>query len=236
MLKAPAGVTSGLHESFGPVMRCIFCLNDRPPGNEPVFPRAIGGTLRINRVCDEVLEGTRSSNSMLGSVVDALLTDHPFIAVHRERLNLPGYSGKVPNAVKMLLGQGGVLATDSTQKVRLVKNGVTGKLEPQLLYHKKSELLPEGSTRYGITIDARGGFDEVKRLLIREVRRAKQGNPGATVPTNAEIDAVARKCVENVKEIEAPTVEYKLQIDVAKFRRAIFKIAYELAFTWLGEP
>src|ERR1039457_2774643 len=30
-------------------MRCIFCLKDRQPSSEHVFPEAIGGTLTIDR-------------------------------------------------------------------------------------------------------------------------------------------------------------------------------------------
>lgn len=216
-------------------MRCIFCLSERPPGNEHVFPRAIGGTLRTDRVCDEAPTGTRSCNSKLGSVADAPLTAHPFIAKHRERLGLAGYSGKVPDAAQALLGKGGVLAADPTQKMQLVKNHATGMLEPQMLYNRKTEILPDNTTRHQITIDARGGIEEIKRILTREIRRAKKDNPNITIPTEAELDRAAEECVKNTQTIDKPEVRHELEIDITEFRRGIIKIAYELAFIWLGE-
>ena len=216
-------------------MRCMFCLNERPPGNEHVFQRAIGGTLRTDRVCDEAPVGTRSCNSQLGSVADAPLTDHPFIAKHRERLGLAGYSGKIPNAAQSLLGKGGVLATDPTQKMQLVKNRATGQLDPKMLYNRKTEILADKTIKHQITIDARGGIEEVRRILASEIRRSKKDNPNITVPTDAELERIAQVCVNNAQRVEGPVVRYELPIEVTKYRRGIFKIAYELAFLWLGE-
>ena len=49
-------------------MLCIFCCKERASSLEHVFPLAIGGTVTTDRVC-------RECNSMLGTRVDAALSD-----------------------------------------------------------------------------------------------------------------------------------------------------------------
>ncbi|MBV8526227.1 MAG: hypothetical protein JOY71_29645 [Acetobacteraceae bacterium] len=65
----------------------------------------------------------------------------------------------------------GMTACDPTQKIRLVTNPVTGALEPQVLYNRKPETLPDNATRHQITIDAREGIEGVKRILLGEMTR-----------------------------------------------------------------
>jgi hypothetical protein len=57
-------------------MRCFFCLEEREPTEEHVFPHAIGGTLTIDRVC-------KPCNDFLGAKVDVLLTNHELILIKR---------------------------------------------------------------------------------------------------------------------------------------------------------
>ena len=45
-------------------MRCIFCLKERDPSLEHVFPAAIGGTLTIDRVCKPCNVERRSTASL----------------------------------------------------------------------------------------------------------------------------------------------------------------------------
>ena len=68
-------------------MRCIFCLKDRSPSLEHVFPDAIGGTLTIARVCEPC-------NSWLGTNVDSYLTDHIGVLMKRFLLRIPNRDGK----------------------------------------------------------------------------------------------------------------------------------------------
>ncbi|MBV8526226.1 MAG: hypothetical protein JOY71_29640 [Acetobacteraceae bacterium] len=67
-------------------------------------------------------------------------------------------------------------------------------------------------------------------------RRAQKDNPNIALPTEAELDKAAEACVKNVQTMERPTIHYRLKIDLKEFQRGVFKIAYELAFMWLGEP
>jgi hypothetical protein len=214
-------------------MRCIFCLNEKLPGNEHVFPRAIGGTLCTDRVCDAGATGTPSCNSKLGTAVDAPLVDHPLVVVRRWQLKLASYSGKVPDAVYALLGRGGVLANDPSQKVHLVPDE-TGQLRPRLVYNKKTDL-PGDAKQHQIVIDASGGATEIRKIVQRELARAHRDNPAIEVPTDAKIDQIVETTLQGVQTIEQPEVFYNLKFDMTSFQRGIYKIAYELAFMWLGE-
>jgi hypothetical protein len=65
------------------MMRCIFCLLERPRSVEHVFPLAIGGKLTTDRVCQQC-------NSTLGSRVDSALSDFPPVRQRRAELALAG--------------------------------------------------------------------------------------------------------------------------------------------------
>jgi hypothetical protein len=51
---------------------CIFCLQERRATVEHVFPDAIGGLLKIDRVC-------KTCGDRLGKNADAPLVEHPAI-------------------------------------------------------------------------------------------------------------------------------------------------------------
>jgi hypothetical protein len=207
---------------------CIFCLTEKPPGNEHVFPLAIGGTLRTDRICNSGSTGIPPCNSTLGTVADAPLTNHLLIALRRW-LNLPGNSGKVPDAVRMLLGEG-VLASDPSQKIRLIENPKSGKIEPQISYSRREKTLPGGGKELQITIDASGGAPELRKILDRERKRA-----GLEPLSDAEANAFVEECLQNISTMNQPEVLYQFTFDTFDFQRGLFKIAYELAFLWLGE-
>lgn len=145
-------------------MRCFFCLHDREPSCEHIFPKAIGGLLSTDRVC-------KRCNDRLGAEVDVLLTDHQFVVSERWRLGLAGNSGKVPDAVVEMLGKG-VMAGDPEQRIRMVKNKATGKYEPRTLYRERMVTLPDGSQALEVIIDASGGADEVRKIIGRTRARA----------------------------------------------------------------
>ncbi len=80
-------------------MRCIFCLEERAPSDEHVFPEAIGGTLKIDRVC-------KSCNGRLGSDVDVLLTDHGLILMKRDMLGMQDSNGDPFDAFQKVFRHG----------------------------------------------------------------------------------------------------------------------------------
>src|SRR5208283_4444094 len=92
-------------------MRCLFCLEEREPSVEHVFPDAIGGTLVIDRVC-------KPCNDWLGANVDVLLTNHKAILAKRAQFGLGERSGKAVNPWKRVFGDGS-LASDPELKIQL---------------------------------------------------------------------------------------------------------------------
>src|SRR5215469_10785882 len=102
-------------------MNCIFCLKERSPGKEHVFPYATGGRLTTDRVCG-------SCNPILGSRVDAALTDNFLVRSRRAELGLAGLSGKTPGLYEILLGDV-KFAEQPGRRLRITFNETTRKLD-----------------------------------------------------------------------------------------------------------
>jgi hypothetical protein len=205
-------------------MRCIFCMKDRPPSDEHIFPLAIGGSLHTQRVC-------RECNSILGSTVDAPLSDHIFIVIRRAELGLKGNSNTIPDALKNLLGTGmSTLVSDPTQRVQLTTNPNTGKLDLKMIYHATETKLGGEVVQRQITLDARD-VGQVGTIIQRERKRAGH-QPLSLEELKAQVDLVV---AAGSRTIEKPEVKHQIILDRVEFRKGLLKIAYELAFIWLGE-
>lgn len=200
------------------MFRCIFCLTDKPAEEEDpehVFPKAIGGTLAIGRVC-------KYCNSKLGTIADAPLTDHLHILLRRSQLNLAGQNRKVPDGVAALLRGRRVLAYDPSQEVLLEKNPETGDLELRLKWAQ----LPDGT----VSIDARDR-DNPKKTINRRRKRRKQ-----RALSDAELDRLIdqHSIVNNMTPAESAVLVHH-SVNRFDSQRCLFKIAYELSHRWLGE-
>jgi hypothetical protein len=116
-------------------MRCIFCLNEREPSVEHVFPDAIGGTLVIDRVC-------KPCNDWLGTNIDALLTDHVLVLAKRNQLGITNRDGKSPTWHDVF----GIatMANDPDQRVKMIQDEKTGQIKPTLLYRELRTTTEDG--------------------------------------------------------------------------------------------
>jgi hypothetical protein len=202
-------------------MRCIFCLLERPPSLEHVFPLAIGGRLTIDRVC-------HSCNSMLGSRVDSALSDFFPIRQRRAELGLAGNSATAPTPFEMLLGVA-TLASQPERRIETRYNPTTGKLDHRLLHHAADIVMPDGKKVRQISIDARDK-DQVPKIIQRE--RKRHGMP--PLPPD-ELAIEVAKATQNINTMSPIPIRKDLSISFAFLRHAMMKIAYELAFLWLGE-
>jgi hypothetical protein len=202
-------------------MRCIFCLQNRPATVEHVFPSAIGGRLITDRVFEKC-------NSTLGSRVDAALSDFFPIRNRRAQMGLAGNSGAPPSLYEMLLGVA-QLADNSGRRVRVTFDRVTGKLETRALHHASDVILPDGSKARQIILDERDA-DQLPKIIQRERKRH-----GAPPLAEEQLAAEVEKAKQNVSTIERPSVLMNMSVSFAYLRHAMMKIAYELAFLWLGE-
>jgi hypothetical protein len=201
-------------------MRCIFCLEERPGSLEHVIPAAIGGTLTTDRVCV-------ACNSSLGHRVDAALCDNFVLWRRRAKFGLAGNSGKVPQLYEPLLGVGKLV--DYPGQIHATYNEETGKLDVRMIPYISDVPSPEGTITRQIILDERD-IGQLPKIIQRE--RKRRGLPPFS-------DEELAKHLEGITltpaVIENPTVNKKLSLDFAYVRHAMIKIAYELAFLWLGE-
>jgi hypothetical protein len=109
------------------MMRCIFCLQERTPSVEHVFPLSIGGRLTTDRVCQQC-------NSTLGSRVDSALSDFLPVRQRRAELALAGNADAPPVPMEMLLGIAN-LAGQPERRIKTRYDPATGKLDHRLLHH-----------------------------------------------------------------------------------------------------
>ena len=195
-------------------IRCIFCLNERPLGkmsSEHVFPEAIGGTYCIESVC-------KVCNDKLGHSVDHFLTDHRLIQFERTRLGLVGKKGVVPNPFGL-----SHLAGDESLKFQFRANKA-GRLEPWLVPSVKTREGENGAKEVAIAIDTRDK-DKIPEMINKILTRA-----GREERSEQQIWDMVK-----VQEHTNPEIKSNIPIDTIHFKRAMIKIVYEMACTWLGE-
>lgn len=200
-------------------MLCIFCYKERAPSLEHVFPLAIGGTITTDRVCGEC-------NSALGTRVDAALSDFFPIRMRRAKLGLAGNKGAPPAWHEMFLGEAKLIG-QAADRVRTTFNKATGKLETLRLYHAADVVTPDGKKIRQITLDARDK-GQIPKIIQRE--RKRHG-----LPPLSDEELAAAAGTYTTTAVENPLVQRSLSVSFAYLRHAIIKIAYELAFLWLGE-
>lgn len=202
-------------------MRCIFCLNEREPSEEHVFPAAIGGTLIIDRVC-------KPCNDRLGSNVDVLLTDHKTILLRRAEFGMGERSGKDIDPWKRVFGDGS-LASNPELKIHLAVDPETGRMEPRVRSNSTRIKQDDGSEAVKISMDI-SQISELEKVAQRARKRA-----GMDPYSENEIQALMASASENMRTIEQPEVTYAVQMDSWEYQRGVCKIIYELAWLWLGD-
>jgi hypothetical protein len=200
-------------------MICIFCGSERTPSLEHVLPRAIGGTITTTRVCT-------ACNSDFGSRIDSAVSNFMPIRSRRAQLKLAGHSGAVPDWFEMFLGEGKMVGPDE-HRVRTWFNRATGQLETEQLFHAKEYVREDGQADMRFTIDARHRAD-IPKILQRE--RSRRGLRPLTDEELAKIDQQL-----TINTVEQPVIKRSISVSFAYLRHAMLKIAYELAFLWLGE-
>jgi len=197
-------------------MKCIFCLLENPIEeftSEHVFPEAIGGSLVLKDcVC-------KACNSFLGSNIDIHLTDHYIIQLHRFIYRLPGKSGKIPNPF-----ENGTLTVNNEQKIKYIFDE---KGNPKELYLTPSILktkIGSDSTKVSISIDKKD-IHKLPEMLSKIIKRSG---------SKKEINTDELLSQLKVEEIKNPQIRVDAEVDIVNYQKAILKIAYELAYYWLG--
>jgi hypothetical protein len=200
-------------------MICIFCFKERAPGKEHVFPLAIGGRLKTDRVCSDC-------NSKLGRV-DAALVDFLPIRSRRAALQLTGNARQPPGLFEIFEGKS-TLVGEGGKRIQTRFDTKTGKLVHKQIYHEAEIVGADGQVTRQITLDP-SERDQIPIIIQRERKRKR------LPPLSAEELAKAASNYE-VRTIEKPVIQVEVPpVSFAYLRHAMFKIAYELAFLWLGE-
>jgi hypothetical protein len=200
-------------------MRCIFCLKHRPSSLEHVFPLALGGDVTTDRVCEKC-------NSTLGSQVDSALSNFFPIRARRAKLGLAGNSGEIPGLFEMLEGESALVGHEGA-RVRTKFDRITGKLDHRLLYQVAEIVTPDGKKARQIRLDARDK-GQLPTIIQRERKRR-----GLSALSSEQLAMAARNYT--ISNIANPVLRVNPVVSFAFLRHAMFKIAYELAFLWLGE-
>lgn len=194
-------------------------MKERDSSVEHVLPLAVGGRLKTDRVCEQC-------NSTLGSRVDSALCDFLPIRQRRAELGLIGNAGKAPGPFEFLTGEARFVGEDGG-RVRTEFDASAGRLVQRRLYDAREIVAPDGKKIRQITIDAKDK-DQIPTIIQRERRRH-----GLPPLADAELAIAASNYTAST--IEPVLIQKDININFAFLRHAMFKIAYELAFLWLGE-
>src|SRR6185312_3543116 len=191
-----------------------ICLEDKEDSEfneEHIFPESIGGTLVIDSVCI-------GCNSRLGHEIDVHLTDHFFVQGQRMLLNVRGKSGRLPNPLRH-----GTLVDYPEHKVISVLNELGKPLERRTVTAVKKSTNPDGSEGISIHLDK---SDAAKMPNILNKILTRSGRPPLS-----DADILANQVQHTISN---PWVNIQAAIDTRLCQRSVLKIAYELAWRWLG--
>jgi hypothetical protein len=202
-------------------MRCIICDQERAESEEHIFPLAIGGCLATLRVCGDC-------NSKLGARIDAPLVDHLAIVMRREELKIAGRGG-VPSTFDRVIGGRSALAREQSHQLRTKIDPTTNKLDIRTIPNISKVTLPDGRVADQLRMDIR----DINKL--GEIARKFRERRGLPPLTDAELDKLMADAQANAIENVNPEVIANIRVDPIGFMKCLVKIAYELAFCWLGE-
>lgn len=196
-------------------MRCIICKVDKSNeefNKEHIFPESIGGNITLNCVCIVC-------NSTLGHKVDSYLVNHKFIQCERLLLGISGKSGKIPNPLE----EGYI--NSSNKKIKYIFDAGKPK---ELCTFPDIKINCIGNEEIEIRVEAdKKERDKLPLLINKKLKRL-----GLPELSKKEIDKI-----QNTQALPGyrPWIHYPWEIDIFRYQRAILKIAYELAYYWLGE-
>lgn len=152
----------------------------------------------------------KECNNKLGTNVDNYLTDHPIVKLIRMNKNLFGKSGK---DIKFFSG------VETDEETGLKYDMKTGKpiLKPRKIIGSDGHLRIEAA-------NTKDGFDNLKKIMKRERY------------SNEQIDKFCEEAIIGERELKSPLKFKKdASIDFSKLELSAIKIAYEYAFSVLGE-
>lgn len=209
-------------------MLCIICMEMKPVrtgSGEHVVPYAMGGSFTIDRVC------LRCDNR-LGNAVDAGLINLSTVEERRAELGLRGHNGKVPDPAARRLKEPLVNVNDPKHKLFLRETDVPGELVPKTasivefdVLHLPDGILIQPARVYIDPLDV-GNAAMYAMSALR-----KKG-----VTDQATVERIGREFAEGLESVAVEQeFERKINVVVGGHQVGVLKIAYELAWYWLGD-
>lgn len=198
---------------------CILCRNERELTEEHIVPDCIGGTLKPKLLC-------KDCNSFLGSTIDGPFSNTVLVQLPRQSLQIPGKSGKVPNAFTNFGS-----ATHDGRELSI-------RLDEQFKPYVKPVITEQGTDQgleISITIDKEDEGD-IESILRKKITRYYQslGMPEDEIQSKVT-QAVQDAMKAAVAVSHQPTIEYSFSIDINVLFLESIKIAYEIAALEFGE-
>lgn len=208
-------------------MVCIWCLLERPEraGREHVVAKAMGGSFTIPRVC------LRCDNS-LGAFADDPLIGHFAMLVKRASLGLKGQRGVAPDVMATLLARTGTATDDSTFRVDIRASSAERtfglRVRPRVDVDVKIDGDNISVAVNALRVDASEpkGAESLFKAVVR----------GKGVTNEETLDTLWRAVAPHVVDIsERRSIDIPFEYRTEGHRAGLVKIAYELAWHWLGD-
>ena len=193
-------------------MICIICGFKKKLSEEHIFPESIGGNLTINNICIDC-------NNKMGRTIDCYLVDNPLVLKRMLNLQIKGKKNKI----KTDFYNNALESSDGVKyKYSFDENGI-----PDRIIH------PFVRNVTKVTDD----LNEVEILAdISDKKKILDSVNGQKKKLGHELITVKELLNEmQIVEIKKPSFKLKFSMDLEKLSIALYKIAYELAFLWLGE-
>lgn len=210
-------------------MLCIICMTMKPVREkgkgEHVFPLSLGGSLVIDRVCIDC-------DSRLGTKVDAGLINLTTIHQRRVELELKGQSGQIPEKDKHLIGKTLRDVDDPRHSLRWERDKTTGEavahINPYVEFSVEQYADGMLIQPAAVYIDP-GDMDKAPTLARGALKRAGLTDEG-------QIERIATEFAASLEStVEQRNYVMTVKVNPDAHRDALLKIAFELAWYWLGD-
>jgi HNH endonuclease len=207
---------------------CIICMTMKPRRTgvgEHVIPKALGGSFTIRRVCVDC-------DSHLGTVADAGLINVFSIEQRRAELRLAGNNRTVPDPGARLRKVPFVSESDAKHRAFEVLDPETGKTSIRTQSRVEFEVTPmDGGMLIepvSVHIDP-ADQDKAEMFAVSALKKAG-------IRDEALVKKHAAEFAANLETIEVfEMFSKRVEIKTGGYENGFLKIAYEMAWHWLGE-
>jgi len=185
---------------------CIICRKDK---EQQLFndEHVIPDSLGGKLIIKNVC---KDCNSRLGTKIDAKLINNLLVDLVRYVHKIEGKSGKIPFPFK-----NGVLINDTAQKIQF--NGIKPQLIPTVNIDTSNKIA-------NIRVSSQDEADKIIKKILK-----RQG------VVNLSEEELKLKIISKQSTKFQPEIRINDQINIGGIEIALVKIAYEIAYYWLGE-